>query len=194
MTIVAAGLVRPQDGELRLERPGRPYTLAEVDAASDEGSEWWEADAGVVVVNAPPSFAHQRMVTGLIVGWRAVLTPDQWLVLTAPQRVVVDDTTWAEPDVAIWATGQAEVGGLPALVAEVNSPSTSRRDLQVKPGLYARAGVEWLVLADPDALTVVTYALASDGSVDPLGQAAGNETVACPLTGVALVPARLALG
>ena len=45
MAIVAPSLLRPPTGAvLRLERPGRPYTMAEVDAADDEGSEWWEAD------------------------------------------------------------------------------------------------------------------------------------------------------
>jgi hypothetical protein len=46
--------LRPADGVPRLERPNRPYTLAEVDGASDKGSEWWEGDEGVVLVDAPP--------------------------------------------------------------------------------------------------------------------------------------------
>jgi hypothetical protein len=74
--------LRPADGVLRPERPNRPYTLAKVDAASDEGSEWWEGDEGVVLVNAPPSHGHQRVVAGLMRVWLAAVDRDRWQVLT----------------------------------------------------------------------------------------------------------------
>lgn len=188
----------PDDGTLRLERPGRPYTVAEVDAAEDEGAERWEADRGVLIVNAPPSFDHQRMVMGLAFAWRAAIDRARWQVLTGPQRVVVDDTTWAEPDVAIWACGEVDLAGgrsTPELVAEVVSPSTVGRDRRDKPALYAQAGVTWLVVAEPGGTpSVEVFELEATGKVRRAASAVGNEALACPLTGADLTPATIALG
>jgi Uma2 family endonuclease len=199
VTVLAPSPLRPPaGGTLRLERPGRPYTVAEVDGAGDEGSEWWEADGGVLIVNAPPSFAHQRMVIGLAFAWRAAIDRARWQVLTGPQRVVLDETTWAEPDVAIWPAGEVDLAAgasVPELVAEVLSPSTGRRDRQDKPALYARAGVGWLVLAEPaDAPSVEVFQLEAAGKVRRVASAVGNEPLECPLTGADLTPAVIALG
>jgi Uma2 family endonuclease len=199
VTVLAPSPLRPPaDGTLRLERPGRPYTVAEVDAADDEGAEWWEADEGVLIVNPPPSFAHQRLVAGLVRAWQGAADRDHWLVLTGPQRVVLSEITWAEPDVAIWPSGEVDLasgGSIPELVAEVLSPSTARRDRQDKPALYARAGVSWLVLAEPaDAPSVELFQLEAAGEVRRVASAVGNDPLACPLTGADLTPAVLVLG
>jgi Uma2 family endonuclease len=198
VTVLSPSLLRPPDGgTLRLERPGRPYTVAEVDGAGDEGSEWWEADGGVLIVNAPPSFDHQRMVKGLLRAWMAV-EADRWQTFPGPQRVVLDETTWVEPDVAVWPAGEVDLAAgrsTPELVAEVVSPSTARRDRHDKPALYARAGVSWLVLAEPaDVPTVEVYQLETSGDVRRVASAVGDEPLACPLTGADVTPAIIALG
>jgi Uma2 family endonuclease len=199
VTVLTPSPLRPPaDGTLRLERPGRPYTVPEVDGAGDEGSEWWEADGGVLIVNAPPSFDHQRMVMGLAFAWRAAIDRARWQVLTGPQRVVLDQTTWAEPDVAIWPAGEVDLSGgrsTPKLVAEVLSPSTARRDRQDKPALYARAGVTWLVLVEPaDVPSAEVFELEATSLVRRVASAVGDEPLACPLTGADLTPATVALG
>jgi Uma2 family endonuclease len=196
--LAPAPLRPPADGTLRLERPGRPYTVAEVDAAGDEGAEWWEADEGVLIVNAPPSLAHQRMVAGLVRAWQKVAGRDRWLVLTGPQRVVLNELTWMEPDVAIWPAGEVDLtggGSTPGLVAEVLASATARRDRQHKPALYARAGVAWLVLAQPaDAPSVEVFQLEAAGKVRRVASAVGDDSLTCPLTGADLTPAGVALG
>jgi Uma2 family endonuclease len=199
MTLVASSHLYPPAGAvLRLERPGQPYTVAEVDAAGDEGSEWWEADEGVLIVNAPPTAAHQRMVAGLMRAWQAAADRSRWLVLTGPQRVVVSETTWAEPDVAIWPAGDVDLaagGTTPVLVAEVLSPSTARRDRQRKPALYATAGVSWLVIAEPsESPSVEVFQLDPAGAAHKMASAVGDDPLACPLTGADLTPATVALG
>ena len=199
VTVLSPSLLRPPDGgTLRLERPGRPYTVAEVDGASDEGSEWWEADGGVLIVNARPGFDHQRMVMGLAFAWRTAIDRARWQVLTGPQRVVLDETTWVEPDVAIWPAGEVDLAGgrsTPELVAEVLSPSTARRDRQNKPALYARAGVTWLVLAEPgETPSAEVYQLEASGDIRRAASAVGDEPLACPLTGADLTPAIIAQG
>ncbi len=184
---------------MRLEREGRPYNLDEVDAAGDEGSQWWEADGGVLIVNAPPTVAHQRWVMGLAFTWRAAIDRARWQVLTGLQRVVLDETTWAEPDVAIWPAGEIDVAAgrsTPELVAEVLSPSSARRDRRDKPGLYGRAGVNWLVLADPavDAPAIEIYQLGRDGQSRRTASAVRDEPLWCPVTGADLTPAVVAQG
>jgi Uma2 family endonuclease len=198
-SVSTSPLQAPEGTTLRLERPGRPYTLAEVDAAGDEGSQWWEADRGVLIVNAPPTFAHQRMVMGMAFAWRTAIDRTRWQVLVGPQRVRLDETTWAEPDVAIWPAGDVDLAaGRPTaeLVAEVLSPSSVRRDQRDKPDLYAQAGAHWFVLADPapDAPTVVIYRLNAGGQHQQVASAVNDEPLRCPLTGADLTPAIIAMG
>jgi Uma2 family endonuclease len=111
---------------------------------------------------------------------------------------VLDKTTWAEPDVALWPAGEVDLaagGSVPELVAEVLSPSTARRDRQDKPAVYARAGVTWLVLAEPGhAPSVEVFQLEATGTVRRVASAVGDESLACPLTGADLTPATIALG
>jgi Uma2 family endonuclease len=198
-SVLAVSPVRPNEGILRLEREGRPYTLAELDAASDEGSEWWEADQGVLIVNAPPTRNHQRWVGALYRAWWTAAA-GRWEVLTGPQRVVADENNWADPDVAVWPLEpEADPAGwtsTPVLVAEVLSPSTARRDQRIKPGLYGRAGVTWLVMADPATVApaIVIYQLAADGSHARVASAVGDEPLWCPLTGADLTPTLIARG
>ena len=198
-SLLAASPLRPAEGTMRLERDGRPYTLGEVDAAGHEGSEWWEAAGGVLIVNAPPTVAHQRWVMGLAFSWRAAIDRARWQVLTGPQRVVLDETTWAEPDVAVWPAGEIDLAAgrsTPELVAEVLSLSSAKRDRRDKPALYGRAGVNWLVLADPalDAPTIEIYQLNSDGQCRRAASAVGDEPLSCPLTGADLTPTLIAQG
>ena len=197
---VSTSPLRPPEGtSLRLERLGRPYTPAEVDAAGDDGSEWWEADRGVLIVNARPTVAHQRMLMGLAFAWRTAIDRARWQVLTGPQRVPLDETTWAEPDVAIWPAGDVDLAAgrpAPELVAEVLSPSSVLRDRRDKPDLYAQARVPWFVLADPspDSATIVIYRLSADGHHEQMASAVDNEPLRCPLTGADLTPAIIARG
>jgi hypothetical protein len=68
--------------------------------------------------------------------------------------VVIDQTIWVEPDVAIWPAGAVDLatgGSVTVREAEVLLPSTGHRDREVKSLLYGWAGVPWLVLAEPAA-------------------------------------------
>jgi Uma2 family endonuclease len=197
MTVLAPSLLRPPaDGTLRIERPHRPYTLAEVNVAGDEGSEWWEAEGGVLILNAPPSPRHQRWVSALLMTWHQEAADRRYEVFPGPQRVVIDEHSWLEPDVALWPVGSdldlAWGRSTPILVAEVASPSTQERDRLTKPGLYARAGVAWLVVADPATVTVELYDLSGEPHLH--SRVVGDEPLACPLTGADLTPATIALG
>jgi Uma2 family endonuclease len=58
----------------------------------------------------------------------------------------------------------AAAEGAPTLVVEVLSPSTTQIDLVRKRQLYARHGVPYYWIVDPDALTVDAYVLGPGGT------------------------------
>jgi Uma2 family endonuclease len=197
LRLILGDLVRPAEGQLRLERD-RPYTLTEVDGAADEGSEYWECEEGVIVVNAPPDPRHQAMLTGFMRAWLpAVPASGGLIVMTAPQRVVLNDTTWVEPDLAIWHRDPDLSGGTtgpPILVVEIASRSTRRADESTKRTTYAQADVEWYLLADWRSPPSVAVDHLEGGRYQPHGRAERDQSVSCPVTGVALVPSVLAAG
>jgi len=106
---------------------------------------------GTLVVNAPPSGLHQLAVKRLVqridssasAGYEAVeavgvripggsyFIPD--VALVSVERLTADTSTFEPADVA--------------LVAEVVSPSSQSLDREVKPRIYAQAGIPeyWLV-------------------------------------------------
>jgi Uma2 family endonuclease len=53
--------------------------------------------------------------------------------------------------------------GAPALVIEINSPGTRRRDRRHKRDLYARAGVREYWMIDPDANTITVFRRTAEG-------------------------------
>ena len=100
-----------------------------------------------------------------------------------------------EPDVAVILNDQKQiitkknVRGAPALVAEVASPSTRRRDRRQKRDLYARAGVREYWIIDPDANTIIMFRRTLDGEfpvVATLHAAAGDSLTTPMLPGFAL--------
>jgi Uma2 family endonuclease len=75
------------------------------------------------------------------------------------------------------------IQGTPAMVIEVLSPSTRKRDQRIKLQLYERSGVREYWMVDPDARAVTIHRRADDGSF-PLSaclSADANETLRTPL-------------
>ncbi len=56
------------------------------------------------------------------------------------------------------------IQGTPALVIEILSASTRKRDRDVKSRLYDRAGVREYWLVDPDLNSVIVYRRVTDGA------------------------------
>jgi Uma2 family endonuclease len=90
-------------------------------------------------------------------------------VYHAPVDVRLSPHDIVEPDLIFLSRGRTTiyedriVEGAPDLVIEILSPSTRRRDLGLKLALYARAGVREYWVADPEARTLVIYALTEQG-------------------------------
>lgn len=88
----------------------------------------------------------------------------------SPFDVVFSFHDVVEPDLVFVAPDQLDIltdkniQGAPALVIEIVSPSTRRRDEQLKRRLYERTGVREYWLVHPDRGTVVVFRRAADGS------------------------------
>lgn len=86
-------------------------------------------------------------------------------VFNAPLDLTLSSYTVVQPDL-FYISGrqqaqvlQARVDGAPALVVEILSPSSARKDRLQKLRLYRRAGVEHYWLVDPEAQTFECFAL-----------------------------------
>lgn len=127
---------------------------------------------GVHYVTPSPGMRHQDLVGRLFlsIGGFVEDRSDRGRVMLSPFDVVFSFHDVVEPDLVFVAPDQLDIltdrniQGTPALVVEVLSPSTRRRDQQVKLGLYARFGVREYWLVDPEPQVLTTYRRAADGS------------------------------
>ena len=110
---------------------------------------------GVHFVTPTPVTRHQLLVGRLSFEIELYLRahPGVGQLFGVPLDVVLSAHDVVEPDLILIASDQMEiltpknVQGAPALVIEVLSPSTRRRDLGIKRELFARGGVReyWIV-------------------------------------------------
>lgn len=145
---------------------------------------------GVHYVTPSPAFRHQ------IVSKRVLLAIDTYLeahpgvgeVVGAPLDVVFTRWDVVEPDIVFVADDQRSIitepniQGAPALVVEVLSPGTKKRDLGVKRELFDRGGVREYWLVDPKLNTVAIHRRAADGSFPKVQSLPGEApTLTTPL-------------
>jgi Uma2 family endonuclease len=116
-------------------------------------------------VTASPNLRHQDLVgrLHLSIGTFLASRPGTGRLFLAPLDVVLSDYDVVEPDLLFVAADQAailtpaNVQGPPALVVEVLSPSTRKRDAQTKRRLFERMGVREYWLVDPELDTVQVF-------------------------------------
>ena len=121
---------------------------------------------GDLVREPAPTTTHQTVLVNLAV-LLAPFVKSNGLgrVFTAPTDVYLSDTNVVQPDVLFVSAARAhliterDVHGAPDLVIEIASPSTERRDRQVKREIYARHGVSEYWLVHPVDRTVETFRL-----------------------------------
>lgn len=145
----------------RLGRPLRKrYTYDDYLRLPDDGKRY-EVLEGDLVVSPAPIMDHQftvLMVSALILNWWQRC--GRGLMFTAPMDVILSEETVCQPDIG-WISSEREaeivgewVYGIPDLVVEVLSPSTSRRDRTRKADIYAKHGAREYWLLDPSDQTV----------------------------------------
>lgn len=127
---------------------------------------------GAHCVTPSPNQRHQELVARLHLSLGAFLEdrPDRGRLFLSPFDVVFSFHDVVEPDLVFVASDQLDIltaqniQGTPALVIEILSPSTRKRDREVKRRLYERAGVREYWLVDPDLNAVIVYRRATDGA------------------------------
>jgi len=127
---------------------------------------------GVHYVTPSPVLRHQQLIKRILVAIdRHLEMHGGGEVLQAPFDVVFTRWDVVEPDLLFVADDQRSiltdpnVQGAPALVVEVLSPGTKKRDLGVKKDLFDRGGVREYWIVDPEANTVAIYRRGGDGSL-----------------------------
>ncbi len=146
---------------------------------------------GAHYVTPSPNQRHQELVGRLHLSLGAFLEdrPDKGRVFLSPFDVVFSFHDVVEPDLVFVAPDQLDIltaqniQGTPALVVEILSPSTRKRDLEVKRRLYERTGVREYWLVDPDVNAVTVYRRADGGSFPLVAHltADTHDTLATPL-------------
>jgi Uma2 family endonuclease len=86
-------------------------------------------------------------------------------VYIAPFDVLLDEHNVVEPDIIFVSNARRSIitrkhiKGTPDLLVEALSPSTSNRDLRDKRNIYARCGVPWYWLIDPEVRSITELQL-----------------------------------
>ena len=110
------------------------------------------------------SFTHRRISAALDPATRRDVR-DGWLI-TIEEDVQLTPSSYVRPDMAGWRlsrlaadTDEWPTTQLPDWVCEILSPNNASYDRGQKMAAYARAGLPWIWIADPDQRTVEVYQL-----------------------------------
>src|SRR5688572_4304872 len=172
-------------------------TYRDYEALPNDGKRY-EIHDGELSVTPAPSLRQQIVLANLADVLRAhVKAQALGIVLFAPLDVILADTTIVQPDIVYVDASRRSVlvergvEGAPTLAVEILSTSTRTIDRQTKRQLYARYGVPYFWLVDPEALAIEVHVLRGE-VYDLAMQASGSEPAELPpFAGLRLVPAEL---
>jgi Uma2 family endonuclease len=129
---------------------------------------------GVHYVTPSPNRRHQALLGRLHLAIGGFLARNSNLgqVFLSPFDVVLSNHDVVEPDLLFIARDQEtilteqNVQGAPALVVEIFSPSTQKRDRTIKRALFDARGVREYWMVDPEERSVTVYRRDRQGSLD----------------------------
>lgn len=146
---------------------------------------------GVHYVTPSPNLPHQQLIGRLHFAIESFLRahPNSGEVYLSPLDVVFSNWDIVEPDLLFVAGDQLDilteqnVQGAPALVVEVLSPRTRRRDEGIKRRLFERTGVREYWIVDPRNDTVTVFRVEPDGTFPRMAELSRqeNDILATPL-------------
>jgi Uma2 family endonuclease len=146
---------------------------------------------GVHYVTPSPVLRHQQLMgrLHLAIGNFLEEHPEVGQVYLSPLDTVFSPWDVVEPDLVFVAADQLEIltepniQGAPALVVEILSPSTRRRDLGIKRQLFDRGGVREYWVVDPKARELMVYRRVAGGGLVETERlsAIGDATLTTPL-------------
>jgi Uma2 family endonuclease len=146
------------------DRPDTRFTYDDFLLFPDDGKRHEIID-GEHYVTPSPNLRHQDLAgrLHLAIGSHVANHPGIGRVFLAPLDVVFSYHDVVEPDLLFVAGDQLDIltpqniQGAPALVVEVLSPGTRKRDEQIKRRLFERGGVREYWLIDPELDLVKVY-------------------------------------
>lgn len=161
------------DGKDAISTPARSdtrFTYEDFLLFPDDGKRHEIID-GVHYVTPSPNTRHQELVGRIHLAIASYLRARRSIgrVFLAPFDVVFSNWDIVEPDLLLIAGDQREiltdknVQGSPALVIEILSRGTRKRDEQIKRRLFERAAVREYWLVDPELDLVKVFRRAEDG-------------------------------
>jgi Uma2 family endonuclease len=173
---------------------GEPFTVDDLERMPEDGRRYELID-GMLIVSPAVNVPHQRVAFVLAMLLEDAC-PDDLLVVGAPVNVRFSFRSALEPDVVV--ARAADSGGvrltrLPLLVAEVLSPDSMLRDVNLKKAAYERFGIPSYWVVDPDVSRPSLQAFELDGdSYAQVADVTGSETFRArkPFS-VEIVPERL---
>ena len=144
---------------------------------------------GVHYVTPSPRLIHQQLLGRLHLAIATFLEDRQGVgeVFLSPLDTIFTPWDIVEPDLMFVAGDQRSIltekniQGAPALVVEILSPGTRRRDQGIKRQLFDRGGVREYWLVDPQSQEVTSHRRAADGSFPRVERLGRDETLTTPL-------------
>jgi Uma2 family endonuclease len=177
--------------------PGEPFTVEDLERMPDDGRRYELID-GMLIVSPAAGPPHQRVafVLGLLL---EEACPDDLVVFGVPVNVRFSFRSALEPDVVVARLADVEgararLTSTPLLVAEVLSPDSVLRDLNLKKAAYERFGIQsyWVVDPDLDRPSLQAFELGDDARYAEVAHVTGGETFrAVRPFGAEIVPDRL---
>ena len=177
------------------------WTYEDYAALPDDGKRY-EIHDGELCEMAAPSLLHQIVSGNLNDVLRAhVKARRLGIVVYAPLDVILSarptETTVLQPDLVFVDPGRQSVlkmrgvEGAPTLAVEILSPSTAGIDRNRKRALYARYGVPYLWLVDPEARAIESYVLRAGAYALALRVSGTQPVDLLPFADLGLVPSTL---
>jgi Uma2 family endonuclease len=131
-------------------RHGQPFTVADLDRMPDDGHRYELLD-GTLIVSPAPGPPHQR-VSVMLTHVLELACPEE-LIVFGPVSMRISAGSALEPDAVVARPSDvsgARLARAPLLVAEILSPDSALRDLNLKKAAYERFGVPSYWVIDPD--------------------------------------------
>jgi Uma2 family endonuclease len=172
---------------------GQEFTIEDLDRMPEDGHRYELLD-GTLIVSPAPGLPHQRVAV-VLTHILELACPDD-LVVFPNVNVRFAAASALEPDAVVARppdVSGARLLAVPLLVAEVLSPDSALRDLNLKKAAYERFGVPsyWVVDPDLDRPSLRAFELA-DGAYTEVAHVTGDQAFRAqrPFS-VEVVPGRL---
>jgi Uma2 family endonuclease len=155
---------------------GEGFTIDDLDRMPDDGHRYELLD-GSLIVSPAPGLPHQRVA--FVLTHILELACPRELVVFPNVNVRLAGASALEPDAVVARPsdfGGARLVGVPLLVAEILSPDSAMRDLNLKKAAYERFRVPsyWVIDPDLDRPSLRVFEL-SGGVYAEVGHVTGDE-------------------